>query len=1617
MLTLAAAMAAGPAEVCAESGTIPAAPPGVVETGAPLFLIFGAESLGLRTSPSDLHLLPDGRVLVVSEREIAIGDGVRWETYQQAEGQSQYIFSNVAVGDDGQIYAGLNDSIARIELGEDSRWRFVPVVAVPIADPYKQVYQFPDAWLWSSGSGAVVSWRPGQQVQTARQPSTVDHIFATGPGQFAASGPSGSIELLHFGGDATRISPSDTLATETVACSADFGGGETVVGTAGDGLLVFGGGASKPFACPHILGRGQRISDVCRIGSDLFAAAVDTAGIVFFERGGRIVQILSRTLDHRLSRVHRLVYSSNGVLWGLLDDAVVCVEFPSPISHFEPLLISASNDARPLRHQGKLWILDDGRLMRGVYAEDGYLDHLEADSPPGRFVWSVAEIDGRLFAADDAGVFVRDGNRWRQLAAGIVNARMGIGPIRPDGRHFFAARGEIGWIRESAGRTDVQRIPVKGLGEVYNAVDDAGGAVWLEVGTNRVGRMEFGGGEPSVRFFGAKDGLGDGWASIFVIDGVARFNTSSHLQRFDARTRRFVGDSELARRNPTLEFSTGRPARDASGRLWFGGQGTVHFVSDRQAAVKPVAESLPVGFEPEEFNMEPGGIIWMQGRGHLIRYDPSVPSLPAVPLRAQITSVQLPASNRSIFYPRAALPPLRYADNALVVRFAAAAKPFGPPVTFEVTIGGANDVWVSTGALGSASFNRLKEGNYVFRVRPMRDGAPGEEARLAFTVQPPWFRTELAWVIYIATAIGLVLSGAWLLSYLERREMFRLGRLVAERTSALAASEERFRRLNADLEARVSERTTELSRANADLKREISERQHAEKALRENEELFRSLFENNHTIMFVIDPETGAIVDANPAAAVYYGWPREELITKNIAAINTLPVEQVRSELQLARHSASASFHFKHRRADGSIHDVEAFSSPVSVAGRTLVYSLVFDITDRRRAEERIRHLNRTLAVLSDINQAIVRERELPVLYREACRIAVEKGGFRQAWIGLLDPGSMRVRPVANAGEPDDFVESLDINLADKELAAGPTGSAVKSGEHSICNDIEHDPRMKPWRETAMRMGYRSSGAFPLTVGGRTVGSISLYSGEPAFFDDEEITLLDELAMDLSFAIEHAEAEVGRRQAEERARHLAAFAELNPNPVLEFAADGLLTYANPAAQALVAAAGAADLSGLLPPNTRGIVADCLAQDRSRTGLETQYGPRTISWSFYPITSRKTVHCYAADITEHLLLQERYRQAQKMEAVGQLAGGIAHDFNNLLTVIQGNCSLLLAEADPSDKETMESAREIQAAAVRATNLTRQLLTFSRRQPMQLKLIELNEVVSSVSRMLQRMIGEDVVLHTSLLPGGAWVEGDSGMIEQVLFNLAVNARDAMPHGGDLWIGLEAVVLDEAAALRHPSGRPGSFVCLSMRDTGGGIADEHLAHIFEPFFTTKEVGKGTGLGLATVHGIVEQHRGWIEVESVPGQGTTFRVHLARLPAAGAPPDAPQDASRAPGGRESILIVEDEEAVRVLVAKVLGAEGYRVQAEPSGAAAMELLRRQGGGFDLLLTDLIMPGGVSGMQLAERFQAQLPALRVIYMSGYRGGTTGAGPNERFLQKPFLPSELTAAVRACLDAR
>jgi signal transduction histidine kinase/CheY-like chemotaxis protein len=372
------------------------------------------------------------------------------------------------------------------------------------------------------------------------------------------------------------------------------------------------------------------------------------------------------------------------------------------------------------------------------------------------------------------------------------------------------------------------------------------------------------------------------------------------------------------------------------------------------------------------------------------------------------------------------------------------------------------------------------------------------------------------------------------------------------------------------------------------------------------------------------------------------------------------------------------------------------------------------------------------------------------------------------------------------------------------------------------------------------------------------------------------------------------------------------------------------------------------------------------------------------------------------------VQERFRQAQKMEAIGQLAGGVAHDFNNLLVVIQGRIELLCRDRE-LPPTVRDSCEEIGRAAERASGLTRQLLLFSRRQVMQLRDVDLNAVVADTTKLLHRVLGEDIELHVRCSDGRLPIHADPGMIEQVLLNLAVNARDAMPGGGKLRV---------TTTSSEREGR--AFARLDVTDDGAGIAPEIQPRIFEPFFTTKGVGKGTGLGLATVFGIVEEHGGTIEVDSAVGSGTTFRVWIPRhgRPEAQAAPASPSEVR---GGSETVLLVEDEPSVRAMIVEALSPLGYRVLQAASGVEALDLVGAYDGPIHLVVTDLVMPGGVTGLELGRRLAASRPTTRIVYTSGY-SAEVGEGIAElvegvNFLTKPFSPGRLARLVRERLDER
>jgi PAS domain S-box-containing protein len=506
-----------------------------------------------------------------------------------------------------------------------------------------------------------------------------------------------------------------------------------------------------------------------------------------------------------------------------------------------------------------------------------------------------------------------------------------------------------------------------------------------------------------------------------------------------------------------------------------------------------------------------------------------------------------------------------------------------------------------------------------------------------------------------------------------------------------------------------------------------------------------------------------------------------------------------------------------------------------------------------------------------------------------------------------------------------------------------------------------------------------------------------------------------------------------RRQSEQTLAQLAAIVESSDEAMIGTTLDGAVLTWNPAAEHLFGFTASEvhgqSVAAIVPPDRMEELTRNLARiqhgervDYYETVARRKDGSlRDVALTVSPIRDAAgTVlgaSCILRDITEQKRLAEQYRHGQKMEAVGRLAGGIAHDFNNLLTIILGYGQIVLAQL-PKEESSAALVSEIVKAGDRAATLTRQLLAFSRRQVLDPRVVDLNSLVVDMEKMLRRLIGEDVTLEIRQDPALERVRADPGQIDLILLNLAVNARDAMPHGGRLLIETSNIDLDQAYALANPDARPGPYVLLSIADTGTGIPPDLLPHIFEPFFTTKEIGKGTGLGLSTVYGVVQQSDGHIAVVSKPGVGTTFKIYLPRT--AEQVTSAPSlTTSSTLSGTETILVVEDKENVRQYTAFALRKYRYKVIEASCGDEALRLAAKHSGPIHLLLTDVVMPE-ISGRELATHLAHSHPETRVLYFSGYPGDAIvrhGIRTSEmNFLQKPFRPDTLARKVRDVLDS-
>jgi signal transduction histidine kinase/HAMP domain-containing protein len=664
------------------------------------------------------------------------------------------------------------------------------------------------------------------------------------------------------------------------------------------------------------------------------------------------------------------------------------------------------------------------------------------------------------------------------------------------------------------------------------------------------------------------------------------------------------------------------------------------------------------------------------------------------------------------------------------------------------------------------------------------------------------------------------------------------------------------------------------------------------------------------------------------------------------------------------------------------------------------------------RAERDLRTRAQQQTAVAALGQFALTSNDFEALMEQAVMMVAETLEVEFCEILELAPDASRLTLRAGTGWKEGFVGCAEIEADPNSLAV----SAIQTGEAVRVADYRTEKQFS--EHTLLRYHGATSGVTVGIIGrDRTqpFGVLGAHSSKSRAFTDDDEQFLRAVANLLAMTVE-------RKRAEAEMQKRAAFAQLNPTPAIEVNTSGEITYSNDATAALAHEIGHDQPGELLPPNIREIVEAALMAESSNLEFDTQLAGRTLSWSVHPVPADRLAHCYITDVTERLKMETSLRQAEKMMAIGQLAAGVAHDFNNMLTVIQGHSGILLQKADRKDGST-ESAQAIYFAAERAAGLTRQLLMFSRKNVKQTADINLPDVVKGMSDMLKRLLGETITLELTAAESLPHVQADRNEIEQVIMNLVVNARDATPQGaGIVRIVIEPVAITAEDVVLQPQSRPGKFVRVQVIDTGCGMDQATIERIFEPFFTTKEVGKGTGLGLATVYGIVKQHDGWIEVSSAIGKGTTFNVFFPalegdpRIPAPVMEAIAKHTSTR---GTETVLVVEDEPELREMAVLILESCGYGHFEAGSGPEAEKIWEANPGKIDLVLTDMVMPGGMTGLQLAERLIQQRAGLPVVIASGYSvddiSDKLSANRNIRFVQKPYSPASLTQAIRTALD--
>lgn len=801
---------------------------------------------------------------------------------------------------------------------------------------------------------------------------------------------------------------------------------------------------------------------------------------------------------------------------------------------------------------------------------------------------------------------------------------------------------------------------------------------------------------------------------------------------------------------------------------------------------------------------------------------------------------------------------------------------------------------------------------------------------------------------------------------------------------------------------------------------DITERSRAESAQHRAEERYRTIFENAIEGFFESTP-AGKFLTVNPAMARIAGFssPAEMIAEIHDIGKQLYVDPSMRDEVKrrLEEYGELNGFECQMPRKDGSIIWISMNVRALRDASGKIVShdGTAEDITHRKVAELRRQ-------VSTEIIHAVGATENLNDLLVEIHSAISKALDAKNCFVALHDPA-------AGTFSFPLFRDGFDPPPAPQQLGRGCAAYVFRTGEPQLIPP-ERLRELQALGEVQLEgTPSRSWLGVPLRTPSETIGVLVVQSYErDNAYTEHDLEFLSSVGGQIAFAIDRKRAEARIRESEARLRVL-----IEQLPAVVWTVDTGLRFTS------ALGAGLARL-GLKPDAVVGKLLSDYFESADQTFLPISAHRRAVAGE--PVTFQLDwkegsyachveplrdalgdIHgaiCMALDVTDRKRLEEQFRQAQKMEAVGRLAGGIAHDFNNLLMVIQGYADLM-ADRVPEGDSLRRSAEQIQTAARRATSLTQQLLAFSRKQMLAPKVLNIHSVAGDMEKILRRLIGEDIELRTSTVPDLWLVKADRSQIEQVIMNLAVNARDAMPRGGRLMIETANVELGETSAQPPTVLTAGKYVMLAVTDNGSGMDATTQSHIFEPFFTTKEKGKGTGLGLATVYGIVKQSGGYIWVYSETGRGTTFKIYLPRIEeeVAGELFDRRPGSAELPRGTEVVLLVEDEKGVRELARQYLEMSGYTVLEAEDGHTALELSAMHLGSIDLLLTDVVMPG-ISGRELAERIARSRPGIKILYMSGYTDQAVvhhGILESDAvLLQKPFNMASLATKLREILAA-